>query len=193
MSELGQLKASILEQVTREGERLLSKAKVQHEETFASQKVLVEKEFEAKKTHELEKLKRAFQIEEQKLLNKERSALLEAKQSVLTTLFDEALVKMQQLDERSEVAFIKSVLRQYNGQLITVTFGSMTKAKLSNASLEAIYNEIGNLYFSEESIKDQAGFIVSLGNADDNYLYETLMKAEQASQNFVIAQQIFNQ
>lgn len=193
MSDLTGLRATILEQTRQKGELKLQAAKEQHELTYRERHEDLMAAKEASRQRGVDKIINHYQREEQKMFNRERQSLLEAKQSTLTTLFRSALDQMNQWSEQEHIAFLENVLAKYDGQSATLIFGELTGQTLSTDMLAHLTTKYPQITFSDEIIANKGGFILSQGNVDDNYLYDVLVESIRQQQSYRISAQIFNE
>lgn len=193
MSDLTGLRATILEQTRQKGELKLQTAKEEHETTYREryEDLMVTKE--ANRQREVDKIINHYQREEQKMFNRERQALLSAKQSTLETLFQLALEQMNQWEGKEHLQFLESVLTKYADQHVILYFGELTWQTLTNEMLFQLAAQFPNISFSDEIVVDKGGFILSQGKVDDNYLYDALIESIRQEQSYRVSAQIFNE
>ena len=131
---------------------------------------------------------------------KGRKLVEEAKESVLKeeTVQEERLIQ-DKLNQRSEqlkriqrqVQFVEAVLDHYQGQAVILIFGAVSAAKFGPADLEHLRQAHQDLTVSEATIPAQAGFVLSVGKIDDNYLYRDLVDSIWEQESYQMAASIF--
>jgi len=177
VSDVTQLKEAVLEKAHQEGERLLEAATASLEADFEVRRQEGLKRLAAKRQGELHALYQQFQVEQQELKNQERQALLALKHDSIQELFDASLERLEAFSKEEELAFLKQVLYKYPDQPLLVTFGEKTGQKLSSYDCAELRLSFPQISYNQELIPQEAGFLVSLEQVDDNYLYRHLLEA----------------
>ena len=185
MSNLENLRESVIEQAHEKGRMKLLDSKKKIDDEFEMQKSLIIKKKEAEHERKLKELQQKYQIIFQQLKNKERQSTLVSKQKILKELFQSALLEMESWSADKEMEFIYRILERYSQQEVIVTFGERTLAKFN---LEFSFP---NYLFSEQPISNESGLLISIGKIDDNYLYKTLIGSISKEESSSIANQIF--
>ena len=170
MDEQTQLKDSILAQAHEKGRKLLEEAKetILKEETAQEERLI-----------------------QDKLENKKRQSTLVTKQRVLKDLFADAYEAMVAWPLEKEMQFVDAVLDRYQGQVVTLTFGAVSAAKFDSAALERLKQTHQNVTVADATIPAQAGFVLSVGKIDDNYLYSDLVDSIWEQESYQMAASIF--
>lgn len=191
MDEHTQLKDSILAQAHEKGRKLVEEAKesVLKEEAVQEERLIQDKLNQ--RSEQLKRIQRQLQRETQQIENKKRQSTLVAKQRVLKDLFAEAYKAMAAWPLEKEVQFVEAVLDHYQGQAVTLTFGAVSAAKFGPADLEHLRQGHQDLTASEATIPGQAGFVLSVGKIDDNYLYRDLVDSIWEQESYQMAASIF--
>ena len=174
MSNLENLRESVIEQAHEKGRMKLLDSKKKIDDEFEMQKSVIVKKKEAEHERKLKDLQQKYQIIFQQLKNKERQSTLVSKQKILKELFQSALIEME-----------------YSQQEVIVTFGERTLAKFNLEQLEKLKFSFPNHLFSEQPISNESGLLISIGKIDDNYLYKTLIGSISKEESSSIANQIF--
>lgn len=182
MSNLENLRESVIEQAHEKGSMKLLDSKKKIDDEFEMQKSVIVKKKEAEHERKLKELQQKYQIIFQQLKNKERQSTLVSKQKILKELFQSALIEME---------FIYRILERYSQQEVIVTFGERTLAKFNLEQLEKLKFSFPNHLFSEQPISNESGLLISIGKIDDNYLYKTLIGSISKEESSSIANQIF--
>ena len=180
MSNLENLRESVIEQAHEKGHMKLLDSKKKIDDEFEMQKSVIVKKKEAEHERKLKQLK-----------NKERQSTLVSKQKILKELFQSALIEMESWSADKEMEFIYRILERYSQQEVIVTFGERTLAKFNLEQLEKLKFSFPNHLFSEQPISNESGLLISIGKIDDNYLYKTLIGSISKEESSSIANQIF--
>ncbi|VSO47203.1 V-type H+-ATPase, subunit E [Streptococcus pneumoniae] len=191
MSNLENLRESVIEQAHEKGRMKLLDSKKKIDDEFEMQKSLIIKKKEAEHERKLKELQQKYQIIFQQLKNKERQSTLVSKQKILKELFQSALLEMESWSADKEMEFIYRILERYSQQEVIVTFGERTLAKFNLEQLEKLKFSFPNYLFSEQPISNESGLLISIGKIDDNYLYQTLIGSISKEESSSIANQIF--
>ena len=191
MDEQTQLKDSILAQAHEKGRKLLEEAKetILKEETAQEERLIQEKLNQ--RSEQLKRIQRQLQRETQQIENKKRQSTLVTKQRVLKDLFADAYEAMAAWPLEKEVQFVDAVLDRYQGQDVTLTFGATSAAKFDPVALEKWKQTHPNVTVADKAIPAQAGFVLSVGKIDDNYLYRDLVDSIWEQESYQMAANIF--
>lgn len=191
MDEHTQLKDSILAQAHEKGRKLVEEAKesVLKEEAVQEERLIQDKLNQ--RSEQLKRIQRQLQRETQQIENKKRQSTLVTKQRVLKDLFAEAYEAMAAWPLEKEVQFVEAVLDHYQGQAVILIFGAVSVAKFGPADLEHLRQAHQDLTVSEATIPAQAGFVLSVGKIDDNYLYRDLVDSIWEQESYQMAASIF--
>ena len=191
MDEQTQLKDSILAQAHEKGRKLLEEAKetILKEETAQEERLIQDRLNQ--RSEQLKRIQRQLQRETQQIENKKRQSTLVTKQRVLKDLFADAYEAMAAWPLEKEMQFVDAVLDRYQGQDVTLTFGAVSAAKFDSAALERLKQTHQNVTVADAMIPAQAGFVLSVGKIDDNYLYRDLVAAIWEQESYQMAASIF--
>ena len=191
MSDISDLKASVLEQAHEKGRLLLAEATEKIEQEAKEREAQLVRQKLGQREQQLKKISRRSQRDIQQLENQKRQSTLVIKQRVLRELFEEAYAQMVAWSPAEEEHFLKSVLAKYPEKELTLTFGALSAEKFSSSQLEDLKEAFPNVSFSDHSIADQAGFVLSQGRVDDSYLYRDLLDSVWQEESYRLAQDIF--
>lgn len=191
MDEQTQLKDSILAQAHEKGRKLLEEAKetILKEETAQEERLIQDKLNQ--RSEQLKRIQRQLQRETQQIENKKRQSTLVTKQRVLKDLFSDAYEAMAAWPLEKEVQFVDAVLDRYQGKEVTLTFGAVSASKFDPAALERLKQAHQNVTVADAMIPAQAGFVLSVGKIDDNYLYRDLVDSIWEQESYQMAASIF--
>lgn len=191
MDEQTQLKDSILAQAHEKGRKLLEEAKetILKEETAQEERLIQDKLNQ--RSEQLKRIQRQLQRETQQIENKKRQSTLVTKQRVLKDLFADAYEAMAAWPLEKEMQFVDAILDRYQGQVVTLTFGAVSASKFDPAALERLKQTHQNVTVVDATIPAQAGFVLSVGKIDDNYLYRDLVDSIWEQESYQMAASIF--
>ena len=191
MDEQTQLKDSILAQAHEKGRKLLEEAKetILKEETAQEERLIQDKLNQ--RSEQLKRIQRRLQRETQQIENKKRQSTLVTKQRVLKDLFADAYEAMAAWPLEKEMQFVDAILDRYQGQVVTLTFGAVSASKFDPAALERLKQTHQNVTVADAMIPAQAGFVLSVGKIDDNYLYRDLVDSIWEQESYQMAASIF--
>ena len=143
------------------------------------------------RSEQLKRIQRKLQRETQQIENKKRQSTLVTKQRVLKDLFADAYEAMVAWPLEKEMQFVDAVLDRYQGQVVTLTFGAVSASKFDSAALERLKQTHQNVTVADATIPAQAGFVLSVGKIDDNYLYHDLVDSIWEQESYQMAASIF--
>ena len=191
MSDISDLKASVLEQAHEKGRLLLTEATEKIEQEAKEREAQLVRQKLAQREQQLKEINRRSQRDIQQLENQKRQSTLVIKQRVLRELFEEAYAQMAAWSPAEEEHFLKSVLAKYPEEELTLVFGALSAEKFSSSQLENLKKAFPQVHFSDQSIAGQAGFVLSQGRVDDSYLYRDLLDSVWQEESYRLAQDIF--
>ncbi|MBZ2067029.1 hypothetical protein [Streptococcus sanguinis] len=191
MSDISDLKASVLEQAHEKGRLLLAEATEKIEQEAKEREAQLVRQKLGQREQQLKEISRRSQREIQQLENQKRQSTLVIKQRVLRELFEEAYAQMVAWSPAEEEHFLKSVLAKYPEEEMTLVFGALSAEKFSSSQLEGLKKAFPQVHFSDQSIAGQAGFVLSQGRVDDSYLYRDLLDSVWQEESYRLAQDIF--
>ena len=191
MSDISDLKASVLEQAHEKGRLLLAEATEKIEQEAKEREAQLVRQKLGQREQQLKEISRRSQRDIQQLENQKRQSTLVIKQRVLRELFEEAYAQMVAWSPAEEEHFLKSVLAKYPEEELTLTFGALSAEKFSSSQLEDLKKSFPQVHFSDQFIAGQAGFVLSQGRVDDSYLYRDLLDSVWQEESYRLAQDIF--
>lgn len=191
MSDISDLKASVLEQAHEKGRLLLAEATEKIEQEAKERKAQLVRQKLGQREQQLKEISRRSQRDIQQLENQKRQSTLVIKQRVLRELFEEGYAQMVAWSPDEEEHFLKSVLAKYPEKELTLVFGALSTEKFSSSQLEDLKKAFPQVHFSDQSIAGQAGFVLSQGRVDDSYLYRDLLDSVWQEESYRLAQDIF--
>ena len=191
MSDISDLKASVLEQAHEKGRLLLAEATEKIEQEAKERETQPVRQKLGQREQQLKEISRRSQRDIQQLEKQKRQSTLVIKQRVLRELFEEAYAQMAAWSPAEEEHFLKSVLAKYPEEELTLTFGALSAEKFNTIKLEDLKKVFPQVHFSDQFIAGQAGFVLSPGRVDDSYLYRDLLDSVWQEESYRLAQDIF--
>ena len=185
------LRDSVLEQAHENGRQLLADAKESIEREAKEQEARLKQEKLQQREQEIKAINRQVQREVQQLENEKRQSTLATKQGILKELFAEAYEQMATWSVEQEQAFLEQVLKKYPQEELVLTVGSRTLVKYSAGQLERLLEHYPHVRLASSHVNGEAGFLLSRGNIDDNYLYRNLVDSLWQEESYQLAQTIF--
>ena len=186
-----QLRDSVLEQAHENGRQLVANAQETLDRETKEQKARLKQEKMQQREQEVKVLKRQVQREVQQLENEKRQSTLATKQGILKELFAEAYEQMATWSVEQEQDFLEQVLKKYPQEELVLTVGSRTLVKYSAGQLERLLEHYPHVRLASSPVSGEAGFLLSRGNIDDNYLYRNLVDSLWQEESYQLAQTIF--
>lgn len=185
------LRDSVLEQAHENGRQLLADAKESIEHEAKEQEARLKQEKLQQREQEIKAINRQVQREVQQLENEKRQSTLATKQGILKELFAGAYEQMAAWSVEQEQAFLEQVLKKYPQEELVLTVGSRTLVKYSAGQLERLLEHYPHARLASSSVSGEAGFLLSRGNINDNYLYRSLVDSLWQEESYQLAQTIF--
>lgn len=185
------LRDSVLEQAHENGRQLLADAKESIEREAKEQEARLKQEKLQQREQEIKAINRQVQREVQQLENEKRQSTLATKQGILKELFAGAYEQMAAWSVKQEQAFLEQILKKYPQEELVLTFGSRTFGKYSAVQLEQLLERYPQVKLASSPVSGEAGFLLSQGNIDDNYLYRNLVDSLWQEESYQLAQTIF--
>ena len=186
-----QLRDSVLEQAHENGRQLVANAQATLDRETKEQKARLKQEKMQQCEQEVKVLKRQVQREVQQLENEKRQSTLAAKQRILKELFAGAYEQMAAWSLKQEQVFLEQILKKYPQEELVLTFGSRTFGKYSAVQLEQLLERYPQVKLASSPVSGEAGFLLSRGNVDDNYLYRYLVDSLWQEESYRLAQASF--
>ncbi|GCF92225.1 V-type sodium ATP synthase subunit E [Enterococcus florum] len=155
-------------------------------------------EIEAEHKQRLEKSIHLLEKNYKQMQNRQqvetKQQILNQKQLFLELLFEDAVTAMENWTTEEHRDFAKKALqglRDLNGELVFIC-GSKTKAVFTSEWVAEQNKQLDyRLLFSEETIENQAGFLLNDNGVQYNFLYQTLVQDIQSDLGYELAQEFF--
>lgn len=193
VSDMEQLKASVIAQTHEKGKALLAEAEKTIEADFELKEKQLLQEKAALREKELQTLKRRLQRDEQQIQNQERQSTLVTKNAVLQEMFKAAQDKMSLWSGDEQLAFLSAILKRYEGQSLTVQLGQLTRERFEQGHWDRLSQAFPQVTFDSQAIPNEAGMLISTGQVDDNFLYSSLVQSMWNEESYRLATAIFTE
>jgi len=191
MSELTQLKDSVLAQANEKGQLKLERAQHEHAKEYQTKRDQLIHEKEALRRHKINELKDSHMRRMQQISNQQRLTSLNSKQQVLTVLFDGAVEVMNNWSSEEQLEFVRKILKKFEDREVILTFGEITKKVLTDTEVNQLETDFPNVSINDDIIAKEGGFILTEDRIDYNYLYTKLVEATRNEINLEIAKEAF--
>src|SRR5690625_3589609 len=176
MEDLQALTKQILARTKAEGEAKIDDyQKVAHDKLEQTRQKLAKAEKTSKEAIELE-LKNNYERQSQTFANQQRNSILAKKQTLLNSVFDQAVEKLSNWDEEQFSKFLAGVLDQLDQtKEWSLVFGEASVDLLNRDQMKAVLKEYSFVAISEEVVKNKAGFILQQDGIDYNFCFDELI------------------
>ncbi|MFS1052775.1 ATPase V [Enterococcus faecium] len=162
-------------------------------QNFEQKRTQVETEHQKQKEKQIELLEKKYRQLRNRQQVEVRQENLNAKQEFLRRLFADAVTEMENWDESEQIQFIKNALYSLplTGKVAFIA-GEKSAAYLSQTLLDEWNNELPfMMVLSDETVADQAGFLINDQGVQYNFLFSSLVQDIQGTMSFEIANQLF--
>lgn len=127
---------------------------------------------------------------------KKRTAVLEAKQEMISEVLDSAFEMLKSMDEADYFAMLKKMLEKYVlPQEGEIYFSSADLEKMPESfkkEIEAIANaKGGKLTLSKEGKKIEGGFVLAYGGIEENCTFKAIFDAERDRLSDKVHEELF--
>lgn len=183
MNEAAEQERAVLEQEER----------MKIDQNFEQKRTQVETEHQKQKEKQIELLEKKYRQLRNRQQVEVRQENLNAKQEFLRRLFADAVTEMENWDESEQIQFIKNALYSLplTGKVAFIA-GEKSAAYLSQTLLDEWNNELPfMMILSDETVADQAGFLINDQGVQYNFLFSSLVQDIQGTMSFEIANQLF--
>ncbi len=149
-----------------------------------------DKEQELMQAHHLKKqqleteAERAYQVAENSLQLEKRNNKLTSTHQIIETYLNDIESAFSALTPEMTYAFIESILKQHSdSKHAEIIFGELTKAKIKTF-------ETLNVKISEQVIPNKSGFVLTIGDIEYNYLFDSLIQESRRDLQQLILNQM---
>ena len=193
MNAIEKIISQMNEAAEQERAALEQEERMKIDQNFEQKRTQVETEHQKQKEKQIELLEKKYRQLRNRQQVEVRQENLNAKQEFLRRLFADAIAEMENWDESEQIQFIKNSLYSLplTGKVAFIA-GEKSAAYLSQTLLDEWNNELPfMMVLSDETIADQAGFLINDQGVQYNFLFSSLVQDIQGTMSFEIANQLF--
>ncbi|WP_049065013.1 hypothetical protein [Enterococcus faecium] len=193
MNAIEKIISQMNEAAEQERAALEQEERMKIDQNFEQKRTQVETEHQKQKEKQIELLEKKYRQLTNRQQVEVRQENLNAKQEFLRRLFADAVTEMENWDESEQIQFIKNALYSLplTGKVAFIA-GEKSAAYLSQTLLDEWNNELPfMMVLSDETVADQAGFLINDQGVQYNFLFSSLVQDIQGTMSFEIANQLF--
>ncbi|MBJ1118137.1 ATPase V [Enterococcus faecium] len=193
MNAIEKIISQMNEAAEQERAALEQEERMKIDQNFEQKRTQVETEHQKQKEKQIELLEKKNRQLRNRQQVEVRQENLNAKQEFLRRLFADAVTEMENWDESEQIQFIKNALYSLplTGKVAFIA-GEKSAAYLSQTLLDEWNNELPfMMVLSDETVADQAGFLINDQGVQYNFLFSSLVQDIQGTMSFEIANQLF--
>ncbi|EGP5324228.1 ATPase V [Enterococcus faecium] len=193
MNAIEKIISQMNEAAEQERAALEQEERMKIDQNFEQKRTQVETEHQKQKEKQIELLEKKYRQLRNRQQVEVRQENLNAKQEFLRRLFADAVTEMENWDESEQIQFIKNALYSLplTGKVVFIA-GEKSAAYLSQTLLDEWNNELPfMMVLSDETVADQAGFLINDQGVQYNFLFSSLVQDIQGTMSFEIANQLF--
>ena len=193
MNAIEKIISQMNEAAEQERAALEQEERMKIDQNFEQKRTQVETEHQKQKEKQIELLEKKYRQLRNRQQVEVRQENLNAKQEFLRRLFADAVTEMENWDEFEQIQFIKNALYSLplTGKVAFIA-GEKSAAYLSQPLLDEWNNELPfMMVLSDETVADQAGFLINDQGVQYNFLFSSLVQDIQGTMSFEIANQLF--
>ncbi|EJC3743841.1 ATPase V [Enterococcus faecium] len=193
MNAIEKIISQMNEAAEQERAALEQEERMKIDQNFEQKRTQVETEHQKQKEKQIELLEKKYRQLRNRQQVEVRQENLNAKQEFLRRLFADAVTEMENWDESEQIQFIKNALYSLplTGKVAFIA-GEKSAAYLSQTLLDEWNNELPfMMILSDETVADQAGFLITDQGVQYNFLFSSLVQDIQGTMSFEIANQLF--
>lgn len=193
MNAIEKIISQMNEAAEQERAALEQEERMKIDQNFEQKRTQVETEHQKQKEKQIELLEKKYRQLRNRQQVEVRQENLNAKQEFLRRLFADAVTEMENWDESEQIQFIKNALYSLplTGKVAFIA-GEKSEAYLSQTLLDEWNNELPfMMVLSDETVADQAGFLINDQGVQYNFLFSSLVQDIQGTMSFEIANQLF--
>ncbi|HBL3706608.1 TPA: ATPase V [Enterococcus faecium] len=193
MNAIEKIISQMNEAAEQERAALEQEERMKIDQNFEQKRTQVETEHQKQKEKQIELLEKKYRQLRNRQQVEVRQENLNAQQEFLRRLFADAVTEMENWDESEQIQFIKNALYSLplTGKVAFIA-GEKSAAYLSQTLLDEWNNELPfMMVLSDETVADQAGFLINDQGVQYNFLFSSLVQDIQGTMSFEIANQLF--
>ncbi|EME3189355.1 ATPase V [Enterococcus faecium] len=193
MNAIEKIISQMNEAAEQERAALEQEERMKIDQNFEQKRTQVETEHQKQKEKQIELLEKKYRQLRNRQQVEVRQENLNAKQEFLRRLFADAIAEMENWDESEQIQFIKNALYSLPlTEKVAFIAGEKSAAYLSQTLLDEWNNELPfMMVLSDETVADQAGFLINDQGVQYNFLFSSLVQDIQGTMSFEIANQLF--
>ncbi|EME7155639.1 ATPase V [Enterococcus faecium] len=193
MNAIEKIISQMNEAAEQERAALEQEERMKIDQNFEQKRTQVETEHQKQKEKQIELLEKKYRQLRNRQQVEVRQENLNAKQEFLRRLFADAVTEMENWDESEQIQFIKNALYSLPlTEKVAFIAGEKSAAYLSQTLLDEWNNELPfMMVLSDETVADQAGFLINDQGVQYNFLFSSLVQDIQGTMSFEIANQLF--
>ena len=193
MNAIEKIISQMNEAAEQERAALEQEERMKIDQNFEQKRTQIETEHQKQKEKQIELLEKKYRQLRNRQQVEVRQENLNAKQEFLRRLFADAVTEMENWDESEQIQFIKNALYSLplTGKVAFIA-GEKSAAYLSQTLLDEWNNELPfMMVLSDETVADQAGFLINDQGVQYYFLFSSLVQDIQGTMSFEIANQLF--
>lgn len=170
-------------------------ARKEAEDTLQAENARIEQDKLAQKERINRKYASERAIQENVISNEERDAVLAEKQYILNEAFEEALSRLEGLDQETFQRFVYQKLKTLEGQKegnLAIVLGEKSAGMIDQDWLNHLDIEGYTFSLSEERVPKEAGFIAQIGGIRYNFLFSNLVREARTNILPSLSQALFD-
>lgn len=176
MEDLHVLSKQILDRKIKEGESKISELQKKAENKIEQTREKLAGIKKSDKESIQAELESDFDRKLQTLKNQQRNRILEEKQVLLSSVFDQAFTELSNWDENQFSTFLTGVLSQVDSNKDWVLVpGELSLHLIQEEKVQKSIETFSFLTVSDEVVNHKAGFILQQGGIDYNFCFDALV------------------
>lgn len=196
MSDITKLTDKITADAEKKYQLQIKEAKKENEQQERIRRGQLEQEMSERLAFYEKEKRAAMFLEISDVHIQSRNKVLAAKQAVLDDLFEEALVRLNQMTATDFARFVESGIQQANlsGE-VELVLGEKTAGLLDEAAIAKLHESVNDiqLQVSSKYIPRKGGFLLRQGAIEMNFTFDALLDANKEELSNTLLQMIFEQ
>lgn len=188
MADINHLTTTVVERERAKLDQAYEAFKQTTKDHTKKEKESIKKEYVSRKLKSETQLAQEFEKSKNSLANKQRDLNLQVKQTVMNRYIQDVKKAMELLDEQSVTDLIQAVVSQFNLNSGTDQYELILGEKTSQLLGSQITLPIN---VAEETIPQQAGFVIRQGSVEYNYLFDKLVEEKTNALQSLIVREVF--
>lgn len=192
MTDLNNLTSKVLEEKKASLQEEIDQAEREVADEVAAFEKEASEQFEADKKAAQEKIEREKEIQRNSIKIEERNEILSLKQDYIKRILDEAQTKMNETSDDVVKQFAEQTFPQFEGAgQMTLTLGEHSQNALTSDWVNQQAVSGLELTVSDETIANEAGFVLEQKGIEYNFLFSELLEAHRSQYIAEINQKLF--